>query len=71
MVRQGTILGHIVSKNRISTNQDKIQVVLQSPRPTSAKEVQGFISHCGYYQRFIFCYANIAQSLYALIVMFE
>ena len=71
MVRQGKILGHIVSKNGISTNQDKIQVILQLPRPTNAKEVQRFMGHCGYYRRFIFRFVNIAWPLYALIVMFE
>ena len=49
MVRQGKILGHIVSKNGISTDQDKIQVILQLPRPTNAKDVQVFMGHCGYY----------------------
>ena len=48
MVRQGKILGHIVSKNEISMDHDKIQVILQLPRPTNAKEVQGFMGHCGY-----------------------
>ena len=60
MVRQGKILGHIVSKNGISTDQDKIQVILKLPRPTNAEEVQGFMGHCGYYQRFIFHFVNIA-----------
>ena len=60
MVRQGKILGHIVSKNGISNDQDKIQVILQLPRPTNAKELQGFMGHCGYYRRFIFCFASIA-----------
>ena len=64
-------MGYIVSKNGISTNQDKIQVVLQLPRPTNAKEVQGFMGHCGYYRRFIFRFANIVRPLYALIVAFE
>ena len=71
MVRQGKILGHIVSKNGISTDQDKIQVILQLPRPTNAKGVQGFMGHCGYCQKFIFCFANIARPLYTLIVAFE
>ena len=71
MVRQGKILGHIVSKNGISTKQDKIQVILQLPRPNNAKEVQGYMGHCGYYQRFIFHFANIARPLYALIAMFK
>ena len=71
MVRQGKILGHIVSKNGISTDENKIQVIAKMPKPTNAKEVQGFMGHCGYYQRFIFRFANIAQPLYALIVAFE
>ena len=71
MVRQGKILGHIVSKNGISTDEEKINVIVQMPRPNIAKEVQGFMGHCGYYQRFIFRFAIIAQPLYALIVAFE
>ena len=71
MVRQGKILGHIVSKNGISTDEGKINVIVQIPRPTNAKEVQGFMGHCGYYRRFIFRFAIIAQPLYALIVAFE
>ena len=71
MVRQGKILGHIVSKNRISTDQEKIQVILQLPRPTNATEVQGSMGHCGYYRTFILLFANIARPLYALIVALE
>ena len=71
MVRQGKILGHIVSKNGISTNEEKISVIVQLPRRVHAKDVQGFMGHCGYYQRFIFRFAIIAQPLYALIVAFE
>ena len=40
MVRKGKILGHIVSKNGISIDQDKIQVILQIPRPTNTKRGQ-------------------------------
>ena len=71
MVRQGKILGHIVSKNGISTDFEKIKIIIELPRPKNAKQVQGFMGHCGYYQRFIFWFANIAQPLYALIVIFE
>ncbi|MCO5578895.1 hypothetical protein L7F22_032744 [Adiantum nelumboides] len=71
MVRQGKILGHIVSKNDISTDEDKIQAIVSMPRPTNARGVQAFMGHCGYYQRFIYQYASIAQPLYALIVAFK
>ena len=61
MVRQGKILGHIV--NNICTNEEKIQVIVNMPRPKNAKEVQAFMGHYGYYQRFIFQYASISQPL--------
>ena len=71
MVRQGKILGHIVSKNGISTDMDKVKVIVELPRPINAKVVQCFMGHCGYYRRFIFMYVVIAKPLYALLVQFE
>ena len=70
MVRQGKILGHIVSKNGISTDFEKIKIIVELPRPRNAKEVQGFMGHCGYYHRFIYMYAVIAKPLYSLITIF-
>ena len=40
-------------------------------KPINAKQVQGFMGHCGYYCRFIYNYATIARPLYALLVNFE
>ncbi|MCO5551829.1 hypothetical protein L7F22_005332 [Adiantum nelumboides] len=71
MVRQGKILGHIVSKNGISTDMEKILVIVELPRPLRVKEVQAFMGHCGYYRRFIYLYAIIAKPLYVLITKFE
>ena len=71
MVQQGKILGHIVSKNFISTNEDKIRVIVELPCPIHAKGVQIFMGHCGYYCRFIYMYVNVARPLYALLVVFE
>ncbi|MCO5557895.1 hypothetical protein L7F22_011467 [Adiantum nelumboides] len=71
MVRQGKILGHIASKNGISTDMEKILVIVELPRPLRVKEVQDFMGHFGYYRRFIYLYAIIAKPLYALITKFE
>ena len=54
MVWQGKILGHIVSKNGISIDEDKIKVILQLSRPINSKQVQGFMGHYGYYQSLSF-----------------
>ena len=53
MVRQGRILGHIVFENGISTDLDKVKIIVELPRPLNAKQVQSFMGHCGYYRRFI------------------
>ena len=58
MVRQGKILGHIVSKNGISTDLEKINVIVDLPRPTNYKGVQVFMGHCGYYRRFIYLHVR-------------
>ena len=71
MVRQGKILGHIVSRNGISTDAEKIAAIVKLPRPHNAKGVQVFMGHCGYYRRFIYLYAEIARPMYALLVVFE
>ena len=71
MVRQGKILGHIVSQNGISTDAEKISVIVDLPRPINAKGVQIFMGHCGYYRRFIYMYAEVARPMYALLIVFE
>ncbi|MCO5583534.1 hypothetical protein L7F22_037445 [Adiantum nelumboides] len=70
MARQGKILGHIVSKNGIATDMDKIHVIADLPKPTTVKGVQAFMGHCGYYRRFIYMYAIIAKPMYGLITLF-
>ncbi|MCO5561848.1 hypothetical protein L7F22_015472 [Adiantum nelumboides] len=71
LMSHGKILGHIVSKNGISTDMEKILVIVELPRPLRVKKVQAFMGHCGYYRRFIYLYAVIAKPLYALITKFE
>ena len=69
MVRQGKILGHIVSRNGISTDANKIAVIVELPRPINAKGVQIFMGHCSYYRRFIYMYAKIAKPSYGLLII--
>ena len=71
MVCQGKILGHIVSKNDISTYLDKISVIVKLPRLVNPKGVQIFMGHFGYYRHFIYMYAEIARPMHALLVVFD
>ncbi|XP_070573509.1 uncharacterized protein [Ptychodera flava] len=59
-------LGHIVSRDGIETDPEKISKVTDWKRPTNAKEVLQFLGFSGYYRRFIKGYAAIAAPLYRL-----
>ena len=67
MVRQGKILGHIVSKNGISTDFEKIKIIVELPRPRNPKQVQEFMGHCGYYRWFIKNFLVIVSSMTNLL----
>ena len=61
-------LGHVLSKNGVSPNPDKIEKVRDWPTPTSSKEVHSFIGLASYYRRFIPNFAKWAGPLHALII---
>ena len=58
-----TYLGHIISKDGINPDPEKIKVVKQYPVPTSVKEVLQFLGLCSYYRKFIRNFSGIATPL--------
>ena len=52
-------LGHVVSGNGIYPNPEKIERILQWPRPTKVKEVQSFLGMAYYYRRFVHQYLEL------------
>ena len=59
-------LGHIVSKNGIEADPDKISKVQLWPTPRCVKEVQQFLGLANYYRRFIQNFAKVAGPLHRL-----
>ncbi|KAM5578092.1 hypothetical protein ABKV19_008424, partial [Rosa sericea] len=45
MVKQGIVLGHIVSKRGIEVDKAKVDLVKYLPNPTSVREVRSFLGH--------------------------
>nr|GFC20822.1 reverse transcriptase domain-containing protein [Tanacetum cinerariifolium] len=45
MVKEGIVLGHKISKNRIEIDKAKIDVIAKLPHPTTVKGVQSFLGH--------------------------
>lgn len=46
-------LGHIISKDGVKPNPDKIKVIEKYPIPTTPKRIKQFLGLLGYYSKFI------------------
>ena len=67
MVREGIVLGHLVSERGIQVDRAKIEVIEQLPPPTNVKGVRSFLGHVGFYHRFIKDFSHIARPLTNLL----
>ena len=60
-------LGHLLSKDGILPNPEKVSKVKDWPIPATAKEVHSFLGLASYYRRFIPQFAKWANPLHDLI----
>ena len=67
MVNQGIVLGHIISSRGIEVDKAKIDIISKLPPPTNVKTIRQFLSHAGFYRRFIKDFAKVAKPLYKLL----
>jgi hypothetical protein len=67
MVREGIVLGYLVSERGIEVDRAKIEVIEQLSPPMNIKEIQSFLGHCGFYRRFIKDFSHIARPLTNLL----
>ena len=64
-------LGHIVSKDGVTCDPDKLVSVQSWPRPDNVKELKSFLGFAGYYRRFIKDYSHISRPLNDLTCLYE
>ena len=60
---QVVLLGHVVSKDGIQVDPNKIEAVIDWPRSTTVTEVRSFLGSAGYYKRFMKDFSKIATPL--------
>lgn len=61
------ILGHVISKDGIKMDSDKIKAIQDMKTPTKVLHIQQFLGLTGYYRHFIRNYAEIAAPLNNLV----
>nr|GEZ67636.1 hypothetical protein [Tanacetum cinerariifolium] len=67
MVKEGIVLGHKISKNRIEVDRAKVDVIAKLPHPTTVKGIQSFLGHAGFYRRFIQDFSKISRPMTHLL----
>lgn len=60
-------LGHLITEGQLKVDPAKIEAMLVWPRPTSVRQLRGFLGLTGYYRRFVKHYASIAAPLTELL----
>ncbi|XP_051173560.1 uncharacterized protein LOC127289595 [Leptopilina boulardi] len=60
-------LGHVITKEGIKPNPDRIDKVKNYPRPKTQKQIKQFLGLIGYYRKFIKNFSKIANPLTKLL----
>src|ERR1043165_1461531 len=67
MVKQGIVLGHIVSERGIEVDRAKIEVIEKLQPPKTMREIRSFLGHTDFYRRFIKDFSKISKPLTNLL----
>ena len=60
-------LGHIISKDGVATDPQKIDKVKNWPTPNCQEELQSFLGLCNYYRKFIPNYSHISKPMWKAV----
>jgi hypothetical protein len=67
MVKQGIVLGHVISSRGIEVDKAKVDLISSLPSPRTVKEIRSFLGHARFYRKFIKDFSKIARPLCNLL----
>ena len=67
MLREGVVIGHLVSGKGLEVNKTKIEVIQNLPLPATLQDLRSFLGHVGFYRRFIQDFAKVSKPLTTLL----
>ena len=65
-LEEGKLLGHIISKDGIRMDPEKLKIIEEWIQPRNLHELRSFIGMCSYYRRFIEKFSILAGPLHDL-----
>ena len=66
-MRKVAFLGHIISKDGVAVDPQKVNAIMEWSAPKTVTEVRSFLGLAGYYRRFVEGFSNIALPLFKLM----
>nr|GEZ98027.1 reverse transcriptase domain-containing protein [Tanacetum cinerariifolium] len=66
-VKEGIVLGHKISKNKIEVDKAKVKVIAKFPHPTTIKGIRSFFGLVSFYRWFIKDFSKIARPMTSLL----
>ena len=67
MVREGVVIGHIISGKGLEVDKAKIEVIQNVPLPCTIRDLRSFLGHVGFYHWFTQDFEKVSKPLTTLL----